>query len=153
MRLGVATVCLLGLVSLMPSGCVEKKILIRTNPPGAPAWVDEKPVGVTPVDYRFEYYGRRRIRVGPIRSKDDKATYVMTEREVEFVPPWFERFPTDFFCELIWPWTIADDRLVEFNLRSAAEHPTPTGAERAQEVLGEGEAFRKKALEAVPEAE
>jgi hypothetical protein len=37
-------------------------------------------------------------------------------------------------------------------LTPVAERPMPTGKERADEVLGEAEEFRKEALEAIPEA-
>ena len=56
--------------ALAAAGCghVERYIVVQTDPPGAPAWVDEEYVGLTPVTYEFQHYGRRRIRVGPIRE-------------------------------------------------------------------------------------
>ena len=144
--------CVLAVLGLALAGCVEKKMLIRSEPPGAPVWVDEAPVGTTPVDYRFEHYGRRRIRIGPIRDASDKATHLMTERVVEIEPPWYEKFPVDFFYEVLWPGLIVDEHLVEMKLTPAAQQPTPTGQQRAKEVLGEAEQFRQKAMETIPEA-
>ena len=49
-------------------GCVERELLIRTEPAGAPVWVDEEYVGLSPIVYPFHHYGTRRLRVGPIRE-------------------------------------------------------------------------------------
>ena len=49
--------------SLADSGCVERRMIIRTNPPGALAYVDDNEVGLTPVAISPIYYGSRKIRL------------------------------------------------------------------------------------------
>ena len=43
------------------SGCVERRLTIRSNPPGALVYVDDYTIGVTPVSTSFIYYGTRKF--------------------------------------------------------------------------------------------
>jgi hypothetical protein len=45
------------------SGCVQRRITIRSNPPGALVYVDDYPIGTTPVSTSFVYYGTRKVRL------------------------------------------------------------------------------------------
>ncbi len=142
------------LLLVLASGCVERKIWVRSEPVGAPVWVDEEKLDdPTPVSCAFGHYGRRRIRVGPIRDDAGRILYVATEREVEIKPPWYERFPLDFFFEALWPWTLVDEHEIEIRLKAPSELPQLFGEERAAEIVREAEAFRHKALTATPEEE
>jgi len=132
-------------------GCVERKMLIRSDPSGAPVWIDEKSVGTSPVDYTFIHYGRRRIRVGPIRDEEDKVAYPAVEREVEIVAPWYQKFPTDFFFEVLYPRTLVDEHEIRITLTPAAE--LPPGKEGEAEILDRAEEFREGALAPPPELE
>ena len=153
-------------------GCVERKMLIRSSPSGAPVWVDEKPAGTTPVDYSFVHYGLRRIRVGPIREKvmlepseeseagsgarapgDEKGRilYRAAEGEVEIKPPWYQRFPVDFFYEVLYPGLLVDEQLVELTLKPVSDLPERFTRERAEEIVKEAEEFRNEALTPPPE--
>src|SRR5581483_10051303 len=40
-----------------PSGCVERRYVIESDPPGALVLVNGQPLGTTPVDGYFTYYG------------------------------------------------------------------------------------------------
>ncbi|HMQ16620.1 MAG TPA: PEGA domain-containing protein, partial [Phycisphaerae bacterium] len=46
----LATLLLLG-------GCVERKLRIRTDPPGALVTINDEQVGVTPLEVTFLWYG------------------------------------------------------------------------------------------------
>lgn len=146
---------LMGLVvlALLPllAGCVERKMMIRSDPEGAPAWVDEEPVGTTPVEVPFEHYGRRRIRVGPITDEAGSVQYLEAERMLETVPPWYELFPLDFFSEVLWPGTLVDKHRIDVQLSAPEERFQLRGVDAAREVRDEAEKYRRKSLSAIPE--
>ena len=133
-------------------GCVERKMFIRSDPPGAPVWLDENFVGVTPLERPFAHYGVRRVRVGPLRNDVDALTYREKEIDWEVVAPWYETFPLDFFFEVLWPQTLVDEhRLPLFKLAPATEEAAAQGEEHLEQVLKEATKFREQALSRIPE--
>ena len=38
------------------TGCVRKRMTVRTNPSGAMVYIDKQPIGLTPVSTSFTYY-------------------------------------------------------------------------------------------------
>ena len=171
---GLAQTVLTGvLLAVVAGGCVERKMLIRSDPPGTPVWVDERPVllselseedvpfgtspepgsesvrATTPLEYPFEHYGVRRVRVGAVRDGEGKALFVATEREVVIEPPWYQWFPIDFFVEVVWPFTVVDTHEIMIELEPAEPPPPTAVVERALEVSKEAERFREKALQPV----
>jgi PEGA domain len=50
-------------VSAFVSGCVERKIRVTSEPPGARVWLNDQHIGTTPVDTRFTFYGGYDVRV------------------------------------------------------------------------------------------
>jgi len=163
------------LLAAVSSGCVERKMFIRSDPLGAPVWVDEKPVlqselseqkapfgtkpapgaktlmATTPIEYPFKHYGIRRVRVGPIRDESDKVVYLAAEREVEIAPPWYQKYPIDFFVEVLWPWTLVDAHEIEIQLTRPSPPSAQSEEERAEAVVKEAEEFRQQALQPTPE--
>lgn len=110
-RLPVAIVCI-GAVAL-GAGCVQRRMTIRSNPPGALVYVDDYQIGTTPVSTDFVYYGTRKIRL----VKDGYET--LTVRQ-PFPIPWYEIFPLDFVSENLWPGEIRDERVVDLAMMPAA---------------------------------
>ena len=99
----------LALVCLCQTGCVQRRLTIRSNPPGALVYVDNHEIGVTPVATDFIYYGTRQIRL----VKDGYETLTV----LQGVPaPWYQFFPIDFFAENVVPGEIRDERVLDFNL-------------------------------------
>ncbi len=138
--------------ALCACGCVERRMLIRSEPAGAPVWVDEEYVGQTPVDLAFAHYGARRVRVGPIRDELDKVRHLEQERVVEVRPPWYEKFPIDFFSEVIWPGRLVDEhRVAEFSLDAAVQRSAAESSDRVEQVQGRAAQFREEALRSIPE--
>ncbi len=54
--LGLSAVSLLG-------GCVERRIRITTEPPGARVWLNDVELGASPVETAFTFYGDYDVRV------------------------------------------------------------------------------------------
>lgn len=108
-------------------GCVQRRMTIRSNPPGALVYVDDYPLGTTPVSHDFVYYGTRKIRL----VKDGYET--LTVRQ-PFPVPWYEIFPLDFVTENIVPWEIRDERVVDLAMQPAASTPAELVVSRAEQV-------------------
>ncbi len=145
------TIAVLACVVLM-TGCVERRMLIRSVPAGAPVWIDEQHVGATPLDFQFSHYGARRIRVGPLRDENDKRTHVEMERVVDIEAPWYESWPIDFFAEVLYPGRLVDEhRVPAFVLPTVTAEPEDEAAARIERLRADADAFRERALSTIPE--
>ena len=51
------------LIALTATGCVRRRLTVRSNPPGASVYVDNQHIGKTPCSVDFTYYGTREIRL------------------------------------------------------------------------------------------
>jgi hypothetical protein len=154
--------------------CVTRRIAIRSTPPGAPVWLDEKYVGKTPVDVPFVHYGKRKLQVGPIHAAgagsmsaegavDEKeaaegraapaAGYAAHRRMIDLRAPWYDWFPIDLVTNILVPWTIINEVPVQVTLAPSGEKAGEAQAvvERARAVRARAEAFRKRALHPAPE--
>lgn len=100
---------LMACVLIGPTGCVRRRMTIRTTPPGATVYVDEQPIGNTPVSADFTYYGVRTIRA----FKDEHRTETIKHR---FDPPWYQIPPFDFIAENLWPGEIRDEQVVDIQM-------------------------------------
>ncbi len=144
---------LLSALLLACTGCVERRMLIRSDPVDAPVWIDEVYVGNTPVDYSFAHYGWRRVRIGPIRGEGERTLYQEKEFETKVVAPWYETFPIDFFAEVLYPGVLRDiHELPVIELDSAEIVPGSYDAQAVEELLQQAELMREQALRSVPEA-
>jgi hypothetical protein len=111
------------------SGCVQRRMTVRSNPPGAVVYVDDhpEPIGVTPVSHDFIYYGTRKIRL----VKDGYETLTVMQ---SIPPPWYEYFPADFVAENMVPGQIRDQRVLDFQLKPQMVVPTEQLLSRAEEL-------------------
>jgi hypothetical protein len=126
---GGAVVALLAasLLVTAASGCVQRRMTIRSNPPGALVYVDDYQIGTTPVSHDFVYYGTRKVRL----VKDGYET--LTVRQ-PFPVPWYEIFPLDFVTENIIPWEVRDERVVELAMQPSSSTPPELVVARAEQV-------------------
>jgi hypothetical protein len=92
------------------AACVERRMIVRSNPPGAVLYVDDYPIGTTPCATSFIYYGTRQIRL----VKDGYETLVVNQ---PIPAPWYEFFPADFVAENLVPGHIRDVRVLSYDLR------------------------------------
>lgn len=109
MRPGYTVLLLVAMCWLAASGCVRRRMTIRTDQPGATVFVDQREIGVTPVSTRFTYYGTRNFVI----SKDGYET-VAVSRALN--PPWYQYPVIDFMVENLWPFELRDERILDFQL-------------------------------------
>jgi hypothetical protein len=96
-------------IGVLP-GCVRRRLMIRSNPPGAMVYVDNQPIGQTPCATSFTYYGTREIRLV-------KPGYETLTINQPIPAPWYQIPPIDFVSENLVPNEILDFRTVTFNLQ------------------------------------
>ncbi len=120
------------LLALALVGCVERTLEIRSDPPGAKAYLDDEPVGVTPVTVPFSFYGTREVRLARDGYRPHRALVTLN-------PPVYEWFPLDFLFENLLPFTLRDAHVHE-----AVLDPRPSGEAAAREE----EEFLRRAEEA-----
>jgi hypothetical protein len=111
------------------TGCVRRRMTIRSNPPGAQVYVDDYPIGNTPVSAPFTFYGTRDIRL----VRDGYETLDVKQR---FPAPWYQFTPIDLVTDNLWPWEIRDERVVD--LQMVPQKIVPT-----DELLGRAENLRR----------
>jgi len=108
------TVCLI--VTLFLVGCVERKLTINTEPQGAIVVLNDEEIGISPVTASFEWYGDYNVRI----SKEGFET-LKTHRKLK--GPWYDKFPFDFFAQLIYPGRIVNSYEWTFELAPKREIP------------------------------
>ncbi|MFN6109519.1 MAG: PEGA domain-containing protein [Planctomycetota bacterium] len=96
-------------VLLATSGCVQRRMLVRSQPEGAMVTIDRQAIGLTPVSVPFSYYGTREIQL----EKDGYQTISVRQR---FRPPWYEWFPLSFFSNHFALREIRDVRRLDFEM-------------------------------------
>jgi hypothetical protein len=126
------------LVGLILCGCVERRMTIRTDPPGALVVLDGQEIGHSPVSTAFTYYGERQLRL----VKDGYETKTINQR---IATPWYEYPPLDFASEVLVPWRIRDERNYLYSLE-------PAVAVRKEQLLERAEATRQDGRNPPPEA-
>jgi len=100
---------------------------IRSNPPGAFVYVDNYPIGTTPVSTNFTHYGTRSIRL----VKDGFETQAVEER---IKAPWYEIPPLDFVSENLVPGEIRDHRTFTYQMHPQMVVPSNVLLDRAEDL-------------------
>jgi hypothetical protein len=123
MKPTAGTVVLLLLVGLS-AGCVERRFVITSDPPGALVYHNGQPIGTTPVDESFVYYGTHEFTL----VRDGFETLVVREK---IRTPWYEYLGIDFLSENIWPCQVSDVRRLHFTMQQAQRDRADDVLERA----------------------
>jgi hypothetical protein len=106
-------------------GCVERELVIESDPPGADVFVDGRPLGTTPFKAPFVFYGTRELTLR-------KEKFAPVSQVVEIKPPWYQIIPLDLFFEHLWPGTLRDVREVRLTLPPLVEQDPDGLLERAK---------------------
>jgi len=120
---------------LTACGCIRKRMTIRSTPPGAMAYVDKQPIGLTPVSTNYTYYGTRNFEL----VRDGYRTERFQRR---FNPPWYAIPPLDFVSETLWPFEKRDERILDVQL-------TPEPVVSNDALIASGEQLRLQAGQGV----
>ena len=118
-----ANIAVAVLLVLLPAtvGCVQRRLTIRSNPPGARVFVGDNEIGATPVSTDFVYYGTRRIRL----VKDGYETFVVNQ---PIPTPWYQIPPLDFVTRESRPRGDSRRARGQLSARAVARSPDPAGA-------------------------
>ncbi len=97
------------------SGCVERSLLIRTEPQGARVFLNGQDKGVTPAEIPFDFYGTwdLQIRMEENELRGSRSLKPIREK-VRLSRPWHQVFPLDFFSEVLWPGTISVEHVLDY---------------------------------------
>jgi hypothetical protein len=110
---------------------VERRLMVRSNPPGATVYVDGYEIGTTPIATDFIYYGTRQIRL----VKDGYETLTVDQ---PIATPWWEFPPLDFVSENVVPGNLRDVRTLTYQL-------TPQLVVPAEQIRARAEQLRQSA--------
>lgn len=123
----VALTALTAAAALSAGGCVQRKLIIRSEPAGAIVTLDgvELPTP-TPVEIDSPFDGTHRVSLSA-------PGYEVLDGTAHVDSRWHDYFPLDVFAEFLWPGTIEDVREFRFAMRSWGDRTRAyTEAERAQ---------------------
>jgi hypothetical protein len=118
------------IVSLLLSGCVERRLTINTEPQGAIVVLNDEEIGISPVTVSFEWYGDYGVRI----SKEGFET-LKTHRKLK--APWYDAFPFDFFAQIVNPKRIVDSYQWSFTLAPLTEPNREELIQNAQKLKGQ----------------
>ena len=120
-----------------PTGCVERRYTIRTDPPGALVVMNGEPIGISPVSKSFVYYGQRNVRIV-------KEGYETLDLVQPINAPYWDNLLTEFFTENLIPYTFRDELEFEYKLQ-------PNQVADPNQVLARSEALRAEAQAPPPQ--
>jgi hypothetical protein len=129
--MGLLLAASLALVS--QTGCVERLLLIHSDPPGAAVYIDGEKVGTTPCQITYVWYGTRDLIL-------ELRGYTLIREQVTLNPPWWQIIPLDLITDIVIPFTIQDKLAVSYTLETA-----PVSREEVDNVRGRAAELRAKA--------
>jgi len=116
--------------ALCSSGCMHRRLTVRSDPPGAAVVIDGEEVGFTPCSIDYTYYGTREITL----MKDG---YKTLKAPVSLSTPWYQVFPLEFVTDNFALRKINDRREVSFTLAREELEPTQFLEDRANSLRSE----------------
>ena len=140
--------------SVVGASCVERRVWIETDPPGALVWINDAQAGRTPVDVEFTHHGTYDLRIEK-EGFEPLLTAATTEG------PLWDTAPIDFVVEVLpvrarsetrWKFALVprDDSEEALLGRAAAlRDRLASDAARAARAMGAGEAVLEREIEAV----
>ena len=111
------------------AGCVERKVVIRSDPPKTDVYLDGRRIGQTPIEEGFTWYGSRHLLFMRPGHRPHSTT-------ISLKPPLYEIPPIDIVSEILLPWTLVDRHHVAVTLEPAKEEDPSSILERAEAYRG-----------------
>lgn len=121
---------LLVLLAAGQTGCVHRRMTIRSVPSGALVKVDGEEIGYTPVSMDFTYYGTREISL----TKDGYETQTVMQKVRS---PWYQKFPLDAVSDNLLPFEVTNRHEFTYQLQPKVVVPT-------EELLNRGNLLRSE---------
>jgi hypothetical protein len=118
------------LTIVVTAGCVERRFVVNSDPPGALVYHNGIYLGATPVDGYLTYYGKQQFRLM-------KEGYETLDIVQPYMPPWYQIPGVDFFSENVWPFKLRDVRSFHYTL-------TPLQMVRPDDVRQQAEELRAR---------
>jgi hypothetical protein len=118
------------LLAINSTGCVHRRLTIRSQPVGAKVYVDGQDAGFTPTSVDFTYYATREVRLV-------KPGFETQTRQVRLAPPWYQTPPLDFFSDNFSPGRVTDRREVRFTMEPSVIVPKHELLDRANSLRTE----------------
>jgi hypothetical protein len=118
------------------TGCVDRRFVVSSDPPGAVVYQNGQALGFAPADDHFVYYGKYHFTLV-------KDGYETLQVDQDVPAPWYEYFPFDFVAENLVPWRISDVRRFEYHLEPIAQPRTDTLLNDAQNVRNRSQTLRQ----------
>ena len=112
------------LLAIVSSGCVHRRLTIRSQPDGARVFVDGKEAGFTPTAVDFTYYATREVRLV-------KPGFETKTEKVRISTPWYQMPPLDFLSDNLSPGHVSDRREIRFTLEPQVVVPQNELLDRA----------------------
>jgi PEGA domain len=119
-----------GVLALGGCNSVYRRVLVRSDPPGARVLLDGQEVGYTPVGIPFTWYGTRQLTL--IKPGFETRTECVTVSS-----PWYEFVPIDFVSDNLLPYHVADRHEINWQLRPQTVVPLEQLEERAESLRSE----------------
>jgi hypothetical protein len=121
------TFSLLAGVFLLLSGCVNRVMTVKTDPPGALVYMNDQEIGRTPLSKEFLWYGNYDVVV----RKDGYQT-IKTSAAVP--APWWQWIPLDLVTDLF---PLRDEHVLKFALEPVGQVDPMAVLHRGEELRGE----------------
>jgi hypothetical protein len=116
-------------------GCVERKYTVYTDPPNVLVLVNNLPLGPSPADGSFIYYGKYNFT---LMAPGFETLHVQEDIKA----PWYEWWPLDFFFETLWPFEIEDVRTFRYQMVPMPIPNTEELLRRSATIREQGRAIR-----------
>jgi len=124
---GLALTITILIATISLSGCVERQLTINTKPQGALVTLNDEEIGTAPVTVSFEWYGDYCVRL----TKEGYET-LNTHRNLK--GPWYDKFPFDFFAQILNPKRIVNRYEWTFELEEKRQISQEELIENAQKL-------------------
>lgn len=128
-------VAFLTMFSLSSTGCVSRRLMVYSNPPGAMVLLEGREIGYTPTAVDFTYYGKRELTL-------IKDGYETTTKLVPVRAPWYQWPGVDFFSDNLLPFRVTDRQSASFDLQPQQMVPNQELLNRGKELRGEAQIGR-----------
>ncbi len=130
MKRQILGLSVIAVICLCLCGCVERRLTINTQPQGAVVLLNDEEIGESPVTTSFNWYGDYNVKI----SKPGFET-LKTHRLLK--GPWYDKFPFDFFAQVIIPKRIVNSYDWAFELKQE----TPPNREK---LINDAENLKKQ---------